>query len=148
MNPLYKLAALGGLLVVVGLGAYFYGVHKITVKWEKDKTAWQVIYDAQVAETTRIQEEWNKAKEHEDEWKIKAEAAGNDAAAIARRLRNLRATRCGTVPETPSSAGDSNATSGEPSDIGGLEERHFAACARDAERLGMWQVFYRQLAGQ
>jgi hypothetical protein len=141
---MYKLGAAAALLVVVALGAYFKGKHEVTVKWEKDKTAWQVKYDIQVAETGRIQEEWNKIKEQENEWKEKAETAGNDAAAIARRLRQYRAS-CSAMPTTAGTPADPDSPSGEPPDLGGLEERHYAACARDAERLGMWQIFYSQL---
>ena len=147
MIPLpYKLGAAAALLLVVALSSYFYGKHKVIVLWEKDKTAWQVTYDAQVAETAKIQAEWDKTKEHEDEWKAKAESAGNDAAAIARRLRQ-RAACGGAVPETPGGTGDPADSSGEPADLGSLEESHFRACARDSERLGMWQVFYEQLRG-
>jgi hypothetical protein len=148
MTMMYKLGAAAALLVVVALGAYFYGVHKVTVEWEKDKTAWQVTYDAQVKETTRVQGEWDKTKEHEDEWKIKAEVAGNDAAAIARRLRKYQSACSSTMPQAPGSTANPDGPSGESANferIDRVTERHFAGCARDAERVGMWQVFYSEL---
>jgi hypothetical protein len=150
MIPLpYKIAGLAVLLAVVGLAGLLMGRQQITVKWEKDKTAWQVTYDAQVAETNRIQGEWDKVKVNANDWKIKAETAGNDAAAIARRLRAYRAS-CSALPSTASGPSDPDAAGGEPSDPQGIDaatERHFAACARDSERLDMWRVFYSQLRG-
>jgi len=141
----YKWLGAGLLLLVVAAGAYFKGRHQVELEWQKDKTAWQVTYDAQVKETAKIQSEWDKSKEHADEWKAKADAAGNDAAAVARRLRRYQGACGSTVPSTPGTTADSDAAGGESSDLGRLEESHFAACARDAERLGMWQVFYSQL---
>ena len=140
----YKWLGAGLLLLVVAAGAYFKGRHQVELEWQKDKTAWQVTYDAQVAETNRIQGEWDKVKVNANDWKIKAETAGNDAAAVARRLRAYRAS-CSALPSTASGPSDPDAAGGESSDLGRLEESHFAACARDAERLGMWQVFYSQL---
>ena len=149
MIPLaYKLGAAAALLLVVALGSYFYGRHKVTVEWEKDKTAWQVTYDAQVKETAKVQTAWNQSKEREHEWEAKAVAAGNDAAAVARRLRQYQGACRSAVPAVAGSVADPDAASGEPADVGGIDaatERHFAACARDSERLTMWQTFYSQL---
>ena len=149
MIPLqYKLIAGAALLVAVALGAYFHGRHQVMIQWEKDKTAWQVTYDAQVKETAKVQAAWDASKEHENEWKAKAESAGNDAAAVARRLRQYQGACRGAVPAAPSSTADPDAASGESADVTRIDratERHFASCARDAERVGMWQVFYSQL---
>jgi len=145
----YKWLGAGLLLLVVAAGAYFKGRHQVELEWQKDKTAWQVTYDAQVAETNRIQGEWDKVKVNANDWKIKAETAGNDAAAVARRLRAYRAS-CSALPSTASGPSDPDAAGGEPSDPQGIDaatERHFAACARDSERLDMWRVFYSQLRG-
>ena len=144
----YKLFAGAALLLIVALGSYFYGRYKVTLAWEKDKTAWQVTYNAQVKATAKVQAQWDQAKEHENEWKVKAETAGNDAAAVARRLRQYQGACRGAVPAAPSSTADPDAASGESADVTRIDratERHFASCARDAERVGMWQVFYSQL---
>jgi hypothetical protein len=146
MIPLaYKLGAAAALLMVVALGSYFYGRHKVTVEWEKDKTAWQVTYDAQVKETAKVQTAWNQSKEREHEWEAKAVAAGTDAAAVARRLRQYQGACRSAVPAVAADPGSIGSPGAEPADIGGIEERHFANCAADASDYDAFHAWYNGL---
>jgi hypothetical protein len=139
-----KLIGAGVVLVLI-LAAWGYGRHQVTVQWERDKAIAVVLHDAQVRETQRVQGEWNASKEREHEWKAKADAAGTDAAAVARRLRQVRAASCSAVPEAAAAAGDAGSPAPESADIGGIEERYFGACAADATDFDSIRAFYKGL---
>lgn len=146
MIPLpYKLLGVAVLLI----GAFAYGKFNERMKWEADRAVYMVEYESRVKETEQL-ERRNAAlvrKIEEDTQRIAAADAA--AADVARRLSayQARARHC-AVSQAAGSTGDSSQTSGESGDAQGIEratERHLAACARDAERLTMWQEFYSGL---
>ncbi len=90
-----------------------------------------------------------EAKEIEDALQAKLDTATASARSLSERLRHYQTRRCPTaVPQTPSAAPVTDAGTGVPEDggaVGEATDAHFAACARDAERLAKWQKWYNGL---
>ena len=89
------------------------------------------------AETARIEAERDAiSRRIESELLPRIQDADANARDLARRLRLATSRRA--VPQAAGPAADAATPSGEPADGGEIEratEDHFAACARDAERL-------------
>jgi hypothetical protein len=132
------------IVAASAIGGFGVGWHRASIKGERAEAAWKASYDAQLAETARVTREWGNAGAREHEWKIKALAAGNDAAAVARQLREHRARRC-AVPAAAAAAGESGSPGAQPGDIGGAEEAHYRACALDAVDYDAMRAFYNRL---
>ena len=146
---IYRLLAAGAIAAAIALGGYFYGKSKVTALWEADKAVWQANFDKQKDETDRVQGEWNKAKETANAIQDKLDTATADSDSLAGKLRDYqaRARRC-AMPNPAGSPGSPDAASGVAADSDGVEQalgEHLAACARDAERLTQFQVFYESL---
>lgn len=152
MFGLPKLYAYGAAAVIAALfmgGIYLKGRSDgkavVQAVLDAQRATWIAAYEKQKAETDRIQDEWNKAKEIERELQERLGVVSSDAADIARRLR-LATRQCRRpLPEAPAPAGDAGSPGGESPDLGSLEESHFSACARDAERLTKLQEWYDSL---
>lgn len=83
------------------------------------------------------------------ELQINLAAADRTGRDLARRLRDYQARRCGSaVPAAAGASVELTGTAGEPS-VGSVVERataeHFAACAKDAERLSGWQQWWTKV---
>ena len=100
------------------------------------------------AKTARIDAERVKLSERiEHDLQPKLAAADANARSLARRLREYARSR--PVPKAPGPTAESAEAPGEPGDGDPVEratEQHFAACARDSERLAAWQEWYRGLS--
>ena len=100
------------------------------------------------AETARIDAERVKLSERiEHDLQPKIAAADANARSLARRLREYAGSR--PVSTAPDSAAEPSDAPGEPGDGDPVEratEQHFAACARDSERLAAWQEWYLALS--
>ena len=100
------------------------------------------------AKTARIDAERVKLSERiEHDLQPKIAAADANARSLARRLREY-ASRS-PVSTAPGPAAEPAEAPGEPGDGDPVEratEQHFAACARDSERLAAWQEWYRELS--
>ena len=100
------------------------------------------------AETASIDAERVKLSERiEHDLQPKIAAADANARSLARRLREY-ASRS-SLPQAPGSTAEPTEAPGEPGDGDPVEratEQHFAACARDSERLAAWQEWYRELS--
>lgn len=143
----------GGALIFFLLlgGAYLKGraagKEVVQVKFDAYKNTAQLAYDRQVAETARIQSEWNRSKDREREIQARLQVVTNDGASLARRLRDYRARSC-PLSSPSTTAGEPPETAGVPPDGPSVDQalgRHLEACARDAERLGQFQSFYQSL---
>ena len=99
------------------------------------------------AETASIDAERVKLSERiEHDLQPKIAAADANARSLARRLREY-ASRS-SLPQAPGSTAEPAEAPGEPGDGDPVEratEQHFAACARDSERLAAWQEWYSGL---
>lgn len=145
MSP--KLMLYGGaVLIAFGLllSAYFKGKSVVREEFDAYKLVAQVKYDAQVAETKRIQDGWNKSKEREGEIVKRLEVVTADNVGFSNRLRDYR-SRLRALSALAESTGQPDPTSGVSQDLEQAETDHFAACARDAERLTQFQAFYESL---
>ena len=100
------------------------------------------------AKTARIDAERVKLSERiEHDLQPKIAAADANARSLARRLREYAGRR--PVSTAPGPAAEPAEAPGEPGDGDPVEratEQHFAACARDSERLAAWQEWYRELS--
>ena len=100
------------------------------------------------AKTARIDAERVKLSERiEHDLQPKIAAADANARSLARRLREYANRR--PVSTAPGPAAEPAEAPGEPGDGDPVEratEQHFAACARDSERLAAWQEWYRELS--
>ena len=96
------------------------------------------------AETVRIETERDAiSRRIESELLPRIQDADANARDLARRLRIATSRRA--VPQATGTAADAATPGGEPADGGDIEratEDHFAACARDAERLNGWIEWY------
>jgi hypothetical protein len=145
---------LGGFLIVVMLVGAIYlkgrtdGANKVQKVLDAQRLEWQEEFDKQVQTTQRIQEGWNAAREQADEIQARLNVVSADGITLAQRLReHSRRSSC-TVPAVTGSAIEPEPSGGEPADgdpVGRATEAHFAACARDAERLNGWIAFYEEL---
>ena len=148
---IYKYLSIGALALFLTLGLYLKGrsdgAGVVQRKFDSYKAVAQQAYDKQVAETARIQGEWDRTKEREGEIKARLKVVTNDGASLARRLRDYRASGC-PLSSPSTTAGEPSGAAGVPPDSPSVDEalgRHLEACARDAERLGQFQSFYRSL---
>ena len=151
---LTKLAApkliLGGLVlsVVTGIGGYVWGRLDGRAIWKGEldtqRAVWQVEHDKQVAETKRVQGEWDATKERESVIQKRLEVVTAESAGFARSLYDYRA-RLRALSDLAASTGQPDPTSGIAADLESLEGAHYAACSRDAERLTQFQAFYEAL---
>ena len=122
----------------------------IQALWDEDEAA-ELAAAAKIAEdNARIEEERaRKAKEIEDALQAKLDAITADARSLSERLRYYQARRCANaVPSQGSATPVADDAPGVPFDggaIGEATDNHFAACARDAQRLKEWQVWYSEL---
>ena len=100
------------------------------------------------AETASIDAERVKLSERiEHDLQPKIAAADANARSLARRLREY-ASRS-SLPQAPGSTAEPTEAPGEPADGGEIEraaEDHFAACARDSERLNGWIEWYGKVS--
>jgi predicted nucleic acid-binding Zn-ribbon protein len=143
---LYLAAVLIGLSLLGGL--YFKGRSDgkavVQAVLDKQRATWQAEYDKQVAETARVQAEWDRSKEREGEINARLQVVSLESADFSRRLRDYRA-RLRALSEAASTPAESDAASGIAGDLEQAEADHIAACSRDAERLTQYQQFYRSL---
>ena len=108
-------------------------------------------YTAAAEEAERIAEQ-DRATAQRIEHELQTRMAAADAGArdLARRLRDhqVSAGRC-AVPGAAGTTVELVAAGGEPPDGGTVEQAagdHFAACARDAERLDGWRSWWAEVA--
>ena len=148
---IYKYLYGGALVLAIILGAYLKGrsdgADRVQVKFDAYKRTTQLAYDRQVAETARIQSEWNRSKDREREIQARLQVVTNDGASLARRLSNYRSRSC-PLSSPSTTAGEPSGAAGVPPDGPSVDQalgRHLEACARDAERLGQFQTFYQSL---
>lgn len=89
------------------------------------------------------------AKEIQNGLQTKLNLATANARSLSERLRRYQTRPCPTaVPQTTGPTALADSTAGVTADSGAVGEAtdaHFAACARDAERLAGWQVWYNNL---
>jgi hypothetical protein len=145
---IYKWLAIAAISAAIAAGAYFRGRHDVTVVLERERAVHKAEYDVQVAETARVQAAWDSTKERESEINARLEVVTTDSADLVERLRQHSRRRCSAMPATTGSAASPDATSGESADSDPVEVAtglHFAACARDSERLTQFQTFYQSL---
>lgn len=141
---------LGGALVFFLLlgGVYLKGKANgkeiIQDKFDRYKEVAQLAYDRQVAKTAEIQAQWDKSQERESEIKARLQVVSLESADLTRSLRSYRA-RLRALSEAPRPTGVPDPAAGITGDLERAEAAHYAACARDAERLGQWQAFYQSL---
>jgi len=145
---LYLYLAAGLFALSLLGGAYFKGKSagkaEIQAILDEQRAVWQAEYDKQVAETARIQAEWDRSKEREGEINARLQVVSLESADFSRRLRDYRA-RLRALSEAAGTPAESDAASGIAVDLERAEEAHLAACSRDAERLTQYQQFYRSL---
>jgi negative regulator of sigma E activity len=142
----YAAIALAVLLAVTGIYSKGRSDGKAVVQAVLDaqRAAWQAEYDKQVAETARIQGEWDRTKEREREIDARLQVVTLESANLSRSLRDYRA-RIRALSEAASTPAESDFASGIAGDLERAEEAHLSACARDSERLTQWQAFYQSL---
>jgi hypothetical protein len=106
---------------------------------------------AEQAATTE-RENARVAKEIQDAIQEKLDAASADARSLSERVRYYQSKRCPRpVPQVAGAPAQPDPASGVPEDggaVGEATDAHYAACARDATRLGQWQVWYKGLPDQ
>ena len=144
---LYGIAglALAGLVSVGIHRVYNAGQESVQVKWDAERAIQQKAFDDAAAETARIDAERNRlTQEIENVLKPKLALADLAARDVARELRSYRA-RLAALSQAAGPAPEPDAAGGIPGDPAGAEEDHFAACARDAERLNGWIEWYGSL---
>jgi len=142
---------LGGiaLAIMTMIGGYVWGRWDGRAVWkgklDVQVAIWKGKYDAQVAETARMDRQWKaKAEETERELQGKLDSATAAADDLVVSLRHYRARRC-PVPAVASGTAVTDDASGITADSDPVEaalDDHLRACARDAERLTLWQTFY------
>ena len=144
--PPFLLKYLPHLVALAGIvgGIWYFGHVRYTAGYDKSQAEVAAEVAKATAETARIEEERVKLSARiENELQPKLAKADADARDLARRLRI--ATRRSALPEAPGGPSGPDAPGGESTDLGSLEESHFAACAKDAERLNGWIEFYSSI---
>lgn len=144
---IYKYLAILALVAAIAFGAFLKGKAVVQKELDQQRAVWQASYDSQVAETKRIQEAWDSSKEREHEIQERLNVVSADGVTLADKLRQYRARRC-AVSNPAGSTTVPDLASGVPGSDESIERRTgevFAACARDAERLTQFQVFYESL---
>lgn len=90
-----------------------------------------------------------KAKEIQDGIQKKLDDASADARSLSERVRYYQSKRCPRpVPQVAGAPAVADPATRVPEDSGAVGEAtdaHYAACARDAERLSEWQNWYHGL---
>lgn len=149
MIPYKLLGAILAASLLLG-GVYLRGRHDgkavVQAVLDAQRGVWQADYDKQVAETARIQAEWDRSKEREGEINARLQVVTLESANISRSLRDYR-SRLRALSEAAATPAESDLASRESDDLERAEEAHYAACARDAQRLTEFQAFYAALMG-
>lgn len=138
--------ALAALLAVSGIyvKGRSDGKAVVQVLLDAQRATWQAEHDKQVAETARIQAEWDRSQKRESEINARLQVVTLESAGLTRSLRDYRA-RLRALSALAESTGQPDPTAGESADLERAEAAHYAACSRDAERLSQFQVFYQSL---
>lgn len=127
---IYKYLSIGAVVLFLTLGLYLKGrsdgADKVQAKFDAYKNTAQLAYDRQVAETARIQSEWNRSKEREGEINARLQVVSLESASFARGLRDYR-SRLSALSQAAGTPAESDAASRESDNLAGLEERHLAA---------------------
>ena len=143
-----KLYAYGAAVAAIVIGGWYYGHTRYNAGQDDIRAEVAEQVAKATAETTRIEAERVKLSERiEHDLQPKIAAADANARSLARRLREYAGSR--PVSTAPDSAAEPSDAPGEPGDGDPVEratEQHFAACARDSERLAAWQEWYLALS--
>ena len=148
MIPKVKLYLYAAFVAAAAIGTWYYGHTRYNAGQDDIRAEVAEQVAIATAETARIDAERVKLSERiEHDLQPKIAAADANARSLARRLREYAGSR--PVSTAPDSAAEPSDAPGEPGDGDPVEratEQHFAACARDSERLAAWQEWYSGLA--
>ena len=143
-----KLYAYGAAVAAIVIGGWYYGHTRYNAGQDDIRAEVAEQVAKATAETTRIEAERVKLSERiEHDLQPKIAAADANARSLARRLREYAGRS--PVSTTPDSTAEPAEAPGEPADGGEIEraaEDHFAACARDSERLNGWIEWYGKVS--
>lgn len=139
------------LVIVVGVGGYFYGRHDGKQASLDELAALEAKYDQVVKDNADVQEKWKLSQEQVDEWKTSTALAAADARRVTDLLHQTRARRC-PVPSPPGTSTDTRPSGGESAyiealrtEVEGITGRYIEASGVDAiERDILWNR-YNQL---
>lgn len=140
-------AALVGVGLWYGSSRYDAGAASVQRDWDAAKTA-QLEEVEKAAAAARAREARDRQIAQEEQRALQARLAAADAGArdLAGRLRHYQARPSGcAVPGAPDPAPGADSAGGEQVHRGEVEAataEHFAACARDAERLDRWNAWW------
>ena len=144
-----KLYAYGAAVAAIVIGGWYYGHTRYNAGQDDIRAEVAEQVAKATAETAKIEAERDAiSRRIESELLPRIQDADANARDLARRLRLATSSRR-AVPQAAGPAADAATPGGEPADGGDIEratEQHFAACARDSERLAAWQEWYSGLA--
>lgn len=130
-----------------------HGRQAVQSDWDKENSR-ELLAATEAAEKAASTERENArvAKEIQDGIQKKLDAASADARSLSERVRYYQSKRCPRpVPQVAGAPAQPDPATGISEDggaVGEATDAHYAACARDAERLGLWQSWYTGLPDQ